>query len=61
MALLQPERNVVLTANGVEWHQLFLIRVPRTGEYELRCTGEGVRFGVATIYRLGSSPSSRGC
>jgi hypothetical protein len=47
MALLQPERNVVLTADGVEWHQLFLIREPRTGEYELRCTGEGVRFGVA--------------
>ncbi|HEX2300492.1 MAG TPA: hypothetical protein VHH34_18610 [Pseudonocardiaceae bacterium] len=47
VALLQPERNVVLTADGVVWHQLFLIRVPRTGEYELRCTGEGVRFGVA--------------
>jgi hypothetical protein len=47
MALPQPERNVVLTADGIEWHQLFLIRVPRTGDYELRCTGEGVRFGVA--------------
>jgi len=47
MALLQPERNVTVTADDVAWHQVFLIRVPRPGDYELRCTGDGVRFGVA--------------
>ena len=47
MALLHPERNVALTVDGVEWRQVFLIRVPQPGDYELRCTGDGVRFGVA--------------
>jgi hypothetical protein len=45
-ALPQPERNVIITADGVEWHQLLLIRVPQPGRYELRCTGEGVLFGL---------------
>jgi hypothetical protein len=47
MALLEPERNVTLTADGTEWHQIFLVDVPRPGSYDLRCESEGVRFGVA--------------
>jgi hypothetical protein len=47
MALLQPERNVRVKADGAEWHQIFLIDVPRPGSYDVRCQSEGVRFGVA--------------
>jgi hypothetical protein len=47
LALLQPDRSVRVTADGVGWHQIMLIRVPRPGSYEVRCESEGVRFGVA--------------
>jgi hypothetical protein len=46
MALVHPERNVILTTGGVEWHQLFLVHLPESGAYELQCTGDGARFGV---------------
>jgi hypothetical protein len=47
MALVHPERNVTVTADGSEWHQIALIEVPRPGSYDVRCESEGVRFGVA--------------
>jgi hypothetical protein len=47
VALVPPGRNVVLIVDEVEWSQLFLIRAPQPGTYELRCTGDNVRFGVA--------------
>jgi hypothetical protein len=47
VALLQPERNVTVKAEGAEWHQIFLIDVARPGSHDVRCESEGVRFGVA--------------
>ena len=44
--LPQPDRYVIITVDGVEWHKLFLIPVPQPGRYELRCTGEGLLFGL---------------
>jgi hypothetical protein len=46
-SLVQPERTVRLTADGVEWHQILLIHAPRPDDmYVVRCEGEGVQFGV---------------
>ena len=45
--LLQPEGAFSITTGDVQWHQLFLIQVPTPGTYEVQCTGEGARFGVA--------------
>jgi hypothetical protein len=45
--LVKPERTVSFTANGVEWHQIMLIRAPRPDDmYVVQCEGEGVRFGI---------------
>jgi hypothetical protein len=45
--LVQPERTVSLTADGVEWHQILLIHAPRPYDmYVVECEGEGVRFGI---------------
>jgi hypothetical protein len=46
-SLVQPERTVSFTADGVEWHQILLIHAPRPDDmYVVRCEGDGVRFGV---------------
>ena len=47
LALLQPERTVSVTGDGVRWQQIMLIRVPRPGTHEVLCESESVRFGVA--------------
>jgi hypothetical protein len=45
--LVQPERTVSFTADGVEWHQILLIDAPRPYDmYVVECEGEGVRFGI---------------
>lgn len=44
--LVLPERNLTVTADGIEWHQVHLLRVTERGSYQLRCTAGGGYAGV---------------
>ncbi|WP_083958366.1 hypothetical protein [Herbidospora mongoliensis] len=35
-----------LTLDGTKWEMLFTIGVPASGQYQVACDGEGVKFGV---------------
>ncbi|WP_066945459.1 hypothetical protein [Microtetraspora fusca] len=44
--LTRPSAAQSITYDGTTWEMVFQIGAPTAGDYQVSCTGEGVRFGV---------------
>ncbi|MFF3668243.1 hypothetical protein [Microtetraspora malaysiensis] len=44
--LTRPSGTQSITYDGTTWEMVFQIGAPAAGDYQVSCTGEGVKFGV---------------